>query len=120
MASDDDRGFTVVRAEAADADLALIFEHLLGAYVALGETPPEALDRAESRLAAIQTAMERLGRAPHQGTLCTDVAADLRRATKDGAIFYFEVDDAARTVTVLAVFFGGQDHVRRMLERLTA
>lgn len=46
MDTDDNRTLTVVRAEAAEADLAVIFEHLVGAYVALGEMLPEALDRA--------------------------------------------------------------------------
>ncbi|MEQ1616787.1 MAG: hypothetical protein ABL883_00400 [Terricaulis sp.] len=42
----------------------------------------------------------------------------LRSDTKDRAISYFTVDDDARLVRVLAVFFGGQDHQREMLKRL--
>ena len=34
------------------------------------------------------------------------------------AIYWFDVDEGRRTVRVLAVFFGGQDHIRRMLIRL--
>ena len=36
----------------------------------------------------------------------------------DRAIYWFDVDEAARKVRILAVFFGGQDHVRHMLVRL--
>ena len=59
-----------------------------------------------------------LGEAPHQGTLRADLLPGLRSVTKDRAIFYFDIDDDRRTVRILAVFFGGQDHTRRMLMRL--
>jgi len=38
--------------------------------------------------------------------------------TIDRAIYWFDVDEAARKVRILAIFFGGQDHVRHMLVRL--
>ena len=41
----------------------------------------------------------------------------LRRVTKDKAIFYFIVDEAKAHVNVFAIFYGGQDHQRRMLMR---
>lgn len=62
--------------------------------------------------------MEALGSAPHQGTLRPDLRPGIRNATRERAVFYFEADDAARIVRVLAVFFGGQDHQRAMLLRL--
>lgn len=34
------------------------------------------------------------------------------------AIYWFDVDEARGTVRILAVFFGEQDHVRRMMARL--
>ena len=33
-------------------------------------------------------------------------------------MFWFDVDDGREVVRVLAVFFGGEDHVRHMLARL--
>ena len=42
----------------------------------------------------------------------------LRHVTIERAIYWFDVPEAERTVRVLAVFFGGQDDVRHMLERL--
>lgn len=38
--------------------------------------------------------------------------------TIDRAIFWFDLDEAERVVRILAVFFGGQDHIRHMLRRL--
>lgn len=62
--------------------------------------------------------MERLGAAPFQGTLLPDLMPDLRRVTKDRAIFYFRVFETAKQIQILAVFFGGQDHQMHMLRRL--
>jgi toxin ParE1/3/4 len=42
----------------------------------------------------------------------------VRYLTIDRAIYGFDVDKAARKVRILAIFFGGQDHVRHMLVRL--
>jgi hypothetical protein len=36
----------------------------------------------------------------------------------DRAIYWYDVDDRAQAVRVLGMFFGGQDHIRRMLIRL--
>ena len=62
--------------------------------------------------------MERLGRAPFQGTLREELRPGLRQVTRNRAVFYFEVDAAGKELRVLAVFFGSQDHVVRMLHRL--
>ncbi|MBY0563268.1 MAG: hypothetical protein K2P58_03695 [Hyphomonadaceae bacterium] len=59
-----------------------------------------------------------IAKRPHQGTLLPNLLPNLRCVTKDHAIFYFTVDDEARIVRVLAIFFGGQDHQRHMLKRL--
>ena len=34
------------------------------------------------------------------------------------SIYRFDIDESGETVRVLAVFFGGQDHVRHMMARL--
>ncbi|MGC9371097.1 MAG: type II toxin-antitoxin system RelE/ParE family toxin [Paracoccaceae bacterium] len=110
--------YRVLRSADTDRDLEAIFDFLFDAALALGESPETALERAAARLLAIEAAMAGLGRAPHQGTLRPEIAPGLRHVTKDRAVFYFDVDDAAELVRVLAVFFGGQDHRRRMLLRL--
>jgi plasmid stabilization system protein ParE len=110
--------FEVVRSRACDRDLEAVFDHLAESHMALGEPPEAAFARAAARVRAIEDAMERLGRAPFQGPLRPDLMPDLRQVTKDRAVFYFQVDAAAERVRVLAVFFGGQDHLAQMLRRL--
>jgi plasmid stabilization system protein ParE len=110
--------FEVVRSHSCDRDLRAIFRHLLESQIALGETFEVAFERANARLKVIEDDMARLGRVPFQGTLREALGPGLRQVTKSRAIFYFLVDEDSRRVRVLAVFFGGQDHVARMLARV--
>lgn len=112
--------YSLLRAEACARDLDLIFDFLFEAALQFGEDPPAAFERAAARIRAIETAMEALAELPHQGTRLDDVLPGLRQVTKGRAIFYFDLDDSARSLRVLAVFYGGQDHQRRMLLRLLA
>ena len=114
------RVFTVHRSAEAGRDLSLIFDHLHESYMSLGEDAAGAFERAASRVREIVAAMDRLGRAPFQGTLREELMPRLRQVTKDSAISYFVTHEARERVDVLAVFFGGQDHQRRMLRRLLA
>lgn len=108
----------VERARATTRDLAAIIEFLTEAALDFGEPPDAALARAEARIAAIEAAVQRLAEAPYQGTLCPELGPGLRRVTKGRAIFYFDLDEDRQVVRLLAVFYGGQDHRRRMLIRL--
>jgi toxin ParE1/3/4 len=110
--------YRVERAEDTDRDLEAIFDFLLKSALDFGEGAEAAFERASARLLAIEDALESLGQVPHQGTLRPDLAEGLRNVTKERAVIYFDVDDEARLVRILAVFFGGQDHLRRMLLRL--
>jgi plasmid stabilization system protein ParE len=110
--------YDVVRSVASDRDLEMIFDHLVEAYISLGEPVADAIQRAGERIRSIEAAMAALGTVPHQGTLLQDIMPGLRSVTKDQAIFYFDVDGDKRVVRVFAVFFGGQDHRRHMLGRL--
>ena len=102
----------------AERDFALIFDHLFESYRAFGETVGEALDHSEDRILAIRRQADRLGDAPHRGERHDDLQPGLRHLTIDRAIYWFDVDEAGKRVRVLAIFFGGQDHVRHMLTRL--
>lgn len=102
----------------AERDFVLIFDHLLSAYESFGEPPSDAFDKAAERLDRIRRAAEGIGRMPYRGTLHDDMAPGLRHVTIDRAIFWFDLDEAERVVRILAVFFGGQDHIRHMLRRL--
>lgn len=102
----------------AERDFELIFDHLFESYRRLGEPVEDALDHAEARVGDVRRAANRILTAPHRGESHDDLLTGLRHLTLDRAIYWFEVDKARRTVRVLAVFFGGQDHRRRMLTRL--
>jgi plasmid stabilization system protein ParE len=110
--------YEVLRARAADRDLAAIFDFLIKSNVEFGEDEDCAIERAAVRLRGIEAAMLSLGEKPHQGTLRPQLLPGLRSVAKQRAIFYFIVDERARQVRILAVFFGGQDHQRHMLRRL--
>ncbi len=110
--------YKVVRSKQCLSDLTLIFDHLFESYIGLGDTPGEALERASKRVRSIEDLMASLAGAPFQGTLQPDLMPGLRHVTKKRVVFYFTVDEYAKEIRVLAVFFGGQDHRRHMLVRL--
>ena len=102
----------------AEHDFELIFDHLLHSYLDFGDSLDSALDHATTRVLAIRSAAARIASAPHRGERHDDILSGLRHLTIDRAIYWFDVDETHRAVRVLAVFFGGQDHVRHMLIRL--
>ena len=102
----------------AEQDFELIFDYLLRSYLDFGESLESALDHAEMRVLEIRAAAERITAAPHRGERHDDILPGARHLSIGRAAYWFEVNDARRTVRVLAVFFGGQDHVRHMMIRL--
>ena len=102
----------------AERDFGLIFDHLLQSYLGFGESLESALDRDEARIREIRTSASRILAALHRGERHDDLLPGLRHLAIARAIFWFDVDDSRETVRVLAVFFGGQDHVRHTLARL--
>ena len=70
------------------------------------------------RVEAIRNTAAALGSVPSRGTLHPGIMPGLRHVTIDQAIYWFSVDEDGHIVRVLAIFFGGQDHIRRMLARL--
>jgi len=105
-------------AAAAEHDFGLIFDHLLQSYLDFGESPESAFDHAEARTAEVRGTAERILTAPHCGARHDDILPGLRHLAIGRAIYWFDVDESREVVRVLAVFFGGQDHVRHMLARL--
>lgn len=110
--------YAVEFAAEAERDFELIFDFLEGIYRSFGESAEDALAHAAKRVEAIRATAVGLGSAPYRGTRHQEIMPGLRHVTIDQAIYWFVVDENALTVRVLAVFFGGQDHVRRMLARL--
>ena len=102
----------------AERDFDLIFDRLLHGYIDFGESPENALDRAETRIVEIRAAAERILAAPHRGERHDDILPGVRHLAIGRTICRFDVNEPRETVRVLAVFFGGQDHVRRMMVRL--
>ena len=102
----------------AERDFGLIFDHLLRSYLEFGENLESALDRAEARIREIRVGAERILSAPHRGERHDDLLPGLRHLAIGRAMYWFDVDEARETVRILAVFFGGQDHVRHMMARL--
>jgi toxin ParE1/3/4 len=110
--------YAVEFAAEAERDFELIFDFLEESYRNFGESDEEAIVHAGRRVQSIRAKAAGLGKAPHRGTLHPEIMPDLRHVRIDQAIYWFLPDDAVMTVRVLAIFFGGQDHVRRMLTRL--
>jgi plasmid stabilization system protein ParE len=110
--------WTVVFAADATNDLLLIADHLAQAYCGFGEPPAQAERHAQARIEAIITAAERLATAPFRGESRDDLLPGLRHLALDRAVYWFRPRPEQRDIQVLAVFFGGQDHQRRMLVRL--
>ena len=104
----------------AERYFALIFDHLFESYRSFGESVEAALDHCEDRIRDIRQEAERLGAAPYRGGRHEDLLPGLRLLTIDRAIYWFDVNDEEQRVRILAIFFGGQDHVRHMLSRLLA
>ncbi len=102
----------------AERDFGLIFDHLLDSYLGFGESLESAFAHAEARVLEIRAAANRIPAIPHRGQGHDDLLPGLRHAAIGRAIHWFDVDDEVRTVRVLAVFFGGQDHIRQMTTRL--
>lgn len=110
--------WTIEFSAEAEHDFELIFEHLLQTYQDFGDDLDIALDRAEQRLLTIQSSSRDLAKTPFQGTLRSDILEGLRFVRHNKAIFWFVVNEDHQVIRILAVFFGGQDHLRHMLTRL--
>lgn len=102
----------------AERDFELNFEFLFESYVDFGEAVGPAIDRAEERIQSIRADIEALAKAPHCGAMHDDILPGLRHVTLGRAVVWFDIVEDKGDVRVLAVFFGGQDHIRRMLVRL--
>lgn len=110
--------YRVVIGAEAENDLVLIFDFLVESYLGFGEPIETSFKRAAQRIAAIRRDAEGLSHAPHRGTLELSLGPNRRHVTINRAVLYFEIDETAKEVRILAMFFGGQDHRRRMLGQL--
>ena len=88
----------------AEENLVALYE-----YIAEQGSPAVAAKYTE----AIVTYCEGLGRLPHVGHQRNDIRPGLRISNyRRRAVVAFKVDDTARTVAILGVFYGGRDYER--------
>ena len=102
----------------AERDLQLIFDHLFNSYREFGDSPGEAIERAKQRILGIREGARRLTATPSIGTLRPDVYPDVRFIRRNNAAIWFVANGERKTVLIVAIFFGPQDHTRHMLARL--
>lgn len=110
--------YEVIRGAGVGRDLELILDFLVDSAEAFGEDAEAAFALAARRIDEIEAGMEGLGRLPLQGTLRPHLGAGVRNVTKGRVVYFFDVDEAQARLRILAVFFGGQDHEKRILLRL--
>lgn len=110
--------FVIEFSAKSERDFELIFDHLFESYLGFGENVEEALDHSMRRVLDIRKAADRLLTFPVRGILCDDILPGVRYMSIDRAIYWFDLDEVAGKIRILAVFFGAQDHVRHMLVRL--
>ncbi|PVB60429.1 type II toxin-antitoxin system RelE/ParE family toxin [Labrenzia sp. 011] len=103
---------------AAERDFELIFDHLLATYCDLGEDRAVAFERAAERVRSIRSAIDQLTETPFIGTLQPDILPGLRFVRRDQAAVWFLAEPSDTRIFIAAIFFGAQDHVRKMLTRL--
>ena len=110
----------IEEAEENEGDLEGIFAHLVASHLRFGQDPEGALSLAAQRLGQVRGQVARLAAQPRIGTRHEETAPGLRHVTFDRMTYWFALDDARRTVRVLGIFHGGQDHFARMMRRLGA
>jgi len=104
--------------EAAERDLELLFHHLAESYMEFGSNPREAAAQAASCVRKIYDTTARIASAPMRGERHDDWMPGLRHLTLEKAVYWYLAEEDAQRVRILAIFYGGQDHQRRMLLRL--
>lgn len=111
-------GYRIKRSKAFEKDLDSIFNHIYNSYITYGNSVERATESACERIIQIEKDIELLSRTPHQGTLRPELGLGTRNVTKRSVIFYFDVDDENETVSLIAAFFGRQDHLRHIRNRI--
>ena len=112
------RLYNVLPARGVVRDFTLIEDFLFKTYRDLGDDSEEAVGRAAVRVKAARAYMRTFERNPHWGTEHPEIRPGVRTVTKEKFIFYFEINETEFEVMIFAVFFGGEDHRRKIIDRL--
>jgi toxin ParE1/3/4 len=110
--------YNVLPARGVVRDFTLIEDFLFKTYRDLGDDSDEAVDRAAVRVIAARAYMRTFERNPHRGTEHPEIRPGVRTVTKEKFVFYFEINETEFEVMIFAVFFGGEDHRRKIIDRL--
>ncbi len=112
------RRFRVRRAADLTRDLELIEEHLVQAYQEFGDDLENATVRAAARIEEALAYLRTFAARPHRGSEHPNIQPGIRTVTHKSFVFYFKIDDRLSEVRILAIFFGGADHRRQIVDRL--
>ena len=110
--------YVVLRGANIARDLSRIRKHLIQSYQGFGDTKAMATERANSRIRAAFDYMLTFATHPHRGTVHPGLRDSVRHVTEQQFVYYFEIDDRLAEVRILTVFFGGEDHLEQIAERL--
>ena len=110
--------YKVIPAVPVARDLELIEDYLSQAYQGFGESSERAISGAALRIIEALDYMDSFANHPHRGTEHPNIRPGVRAVTHNRFVYYFEIDEPSSEVIILAVFFGGIDHKRRLLDRL--
>jgi plasmid stabilization system protein ParE len=112
------RRYAVLRGANVGRDLSRIRKHLIRSYQEFGDTKTAAAERANSRIRDAFDYMGTFATHPHRGTEHPELRDGVRHVTAQQFVYYFEIDDHSAEVRILTVFFGGEDHLEQIAERL--
>lgn len=110
--------WTLEYSSAAERDFELIFDHLIETNSDLGQDRAAAFERAADRVISIRPAIDRLAEALFRGTSCPDFLPGLRFVRREQAAVWFLAVSSDNKILVAVIFFGAQDHIRKMLIRM--
>jgi plasmid stabilization system protein ParE len=110
--------YRISRATDVTRDFDLIEDHLVQSYKKFGDDPEDAMERAAARIDAAQAYIRTFAAHPHRGTEHPLIRPGLRTVMHKSFVFYFEIDEPSSLVRILAIFFGGADHRRQIIDRL--
>lgn len=80
--------WTLEYSEDAERDFELIFDHLFDAYVELGDSPDEAVERTAERIRKLRVEIDRQVDTPYIGTLRPDIHSGIRFLRRDSAAIW--------------------------------
>ncbi|PWC73571.1 hypothetical protein TSH100_30885 [Azospirillum sp. TSH100] len=99
-------------------DFDCIEGYLFQAYLDLGDDSERAARRAARRVPEAPDYLRTCATHSDRGTEHPEIRPDIRTVTSNKFTFYFSIDDVLTEVLIVAVFFGGVNHRRQIVDRL--